>query len=424
MDNDNQQQEEKSLLKEMAKKGISKKIKTIPLKTKLIIAGIIAGIVFFLLIFIVLVSTLSMLFFFNDDTESNDESSNLGYVDSNSEDNYWWPIGGSVIEKKNGIEYATGEPSTTNITSYYGYRVMDGATVFHGGIDVSFSGTQYVISVANGTVVSSYNGCDNNGYYGNRCGGGYGNYILIEHTSGIKTRYAHLKPNTIRVSVGDSVEQGQIIAEMGNSGSSTGQHLHFEVIDLTGSTVDPLTYVSVENPRPVTVDSGYTGSSNLLSMIQKFEGTGPTAGDNYLVYADTGGVLTVGYGVTLIYNKEKFTKRGIDINTLSVGSAVKKSIVDDIKLEIVQSRIDYVKNTISNAGITLKDYQIDALASRAYNTGNINGFVTAYNTYGDTQALYNNYMSGPITDIKGNVLSALKMRREVEWNLFHNGIYY
>jgi murein DD-endopeptidase MepM/ murein hydrolase activator NlpD len=62
---------------------------------------------------------------------------------------------------------------------------------------------------------------------GNSWNGGYGNYVVIKHSNGIQTLYAHL--SSINVSKGQSVEKGQFIANSGNSGQSTGPHLHFEV---------------------------------------------------------------------------------------------------------------------------------------------------------------------------------------------------
>lgn len=69
---------------------------------------------------------------------------------------------------------------------------------------------------------------------------GYGRLIKIQHEFGIETRYAHL--NAIRVSVGDRVSRGQRIGDMGNSGRSTGPHLHYEV-HVGGRPVNPMTYI-------------------------------------------------------------------------------------------------------------------------------------------------------------------------------------
>ena len=69
---------------------------------------------------------------------------------------------------------------------------------------------------------------------------GYGRLIKIQHAFGIETRYAHL--NAIRVQVGEKVSQGDRIGDMGNSGRSTGPHLHYE-IRIGGSPLNPMTYI-------------------------------------------------------------------------------------------------------------------------------------------------------------------------------------
>lgn len=68
--------------------------------------------------------------------------------------------------------------------------------------------------------------------------GGYGNRIIIKHSDGSKTLYAHLKAKGILVSTGESVKKGQVIGLMGSTGRSTGNHLHFEVIE-RGSRINP-----------------------------------------------------------------------------------------------------------------------------------------------------------------------------------------
>ena len=74
-------------------------------------------------------------------------------------------------------------------------------------------------------------------------GNSYGQYVLIDHGNGIKTRYAHCVTGSIRVYPGKYVTAGQQIAAIGSTGNSTGPHLHFEVI-VNGYVTNPLNYVS------------------------------------------------------------------------------------------------------------------------------------------------------------------------------------
>lgn len=259
MDNEDlrEQQEEESLIKQAAKKAISKKIKGIPLSTKIWIIGIILGIVFFLVVFITLIASVIPFFYFVDDEESGSGSGFI-YIGVNSSENYWWPIGGSEVENYNGVDFAPGAPTSTAITSYFGWRNISGKRDYHEGMDIGSlqGGKDYIISVAKGTIYATNETCDNNGGYGNSCGGGYGNYVMISHPNGVYTIYAHLYPGSITVSPGDSVEQGQIIGKMGNSGSSTGYHLHFQIEEgarIKENAVDPLLYISPNTARPVTV---------------------------------------------------------------------------------------------------------------------------------------------------------------------------
>lgn len=426
MDDDIREQEEKSLLKDIAKDGISKVIAILPLKYKLIIFGVILGVVLFLLMFIIIITPTFLIL--GEDKEN--ASSNLAYIELNAEDNYWWPVGGDTAEEYDNKLFATGMPTSTTITSNFSTaRTLNGKTEAHYGMDIGSSGgTDYVISVSNGVVYSVSNTCANDGNLDNYCGGGgYGNYVIIEHPGSVYTVYAHLYPDSITVSVGESVKQGQIIGTMGNSGRSTGTHLHFQIeVGGRGAAYaeDPLGYISVNNPRPVTVISGSTSSEDgqLLKMLQSWEGTGPTDGDYYVVYDDGTGVLTVGHGVTLKYNIQRFANRNIDTSILSEGSKLEKNIVDDIELEIVNEKRNDVIGLLESNNIALENYQIDALVIRIYNVGNIGAFPENYKKYGNTTDLYHNYMNKPVTG-GGTYMTGLARRRQAEWNLFHNGIY-
>jgi murein DD-endopeptidase MepM/ murein hydrolase activator NlpD len=99
--------------------------------------------------------------------------------------------------------------------------------IFHSGIDFATSIGTPVPAAADGKIV----------YIGTK--GGYGKYVQIKHGSGYSTAYAHLNGYNKNLKVGSLVKQGDIIAYSGNTGRSTGPHLHFEIIK-NGKKVDPL----------------------------------------------------------------------------------------------------------------------------------------------------------------------------------------
>ncbi|MCX6735699.1 MAG: peptidoglycan DD-metalloendopeptidase family protein [Candidatus Parcubacteria bacterium] len=88
----------------------------------------------------------------------------------------------------------------------------------HNGVDFSARSGVSVVAAAEGKVLISLS----SGY-----NGGYGSYIVINHPNGTQTLYGHLSANF--VSAGDYVSQGQLIGNIGNTGKSTGPHLHFEI---------------------------------------------------------------------------------------------------------------------------------------------------------------------------------------------------
>ncbi len=104
--------------------------------------------------------------------------------------------------------------------------ISRGLLRYHFGIDYMASPNTPVVASGNGRVVQIHTGCSKNGYIGNGCGGGFGNYVLIDHGGGLTTRYAHL--SRVSIGIGQVVSQRQIIGYSGNSGNSSGPHLHFE----------------------------------------------------------------------------------------------------------------------------------------------------------------------------------------------------
>lgn len=146
-----------------------------------------------------------------------------------------------------GDDYRTGTgifawpvPGYYNITSGVGWRW--GA--YHQGIDISSYGIRgaNICASDSGTVVKVNNSCTHDyGKYGScGCGGGYGNYCIINHGNGYMTLYGHAQ--YISVSVGQEVSQGDVLGVVGSTGFSTGDHLHFEV-RLNGVAQNPLNYL-------------------------------------------------------------------------------------------------------------------------------------------------------------------------------------
>lgn len=110
------------------------------------------------------------------------------------------------------------------ISSYFG----DGRN--HKGVDLCAKSGAPIYAVAGGTVV--YSGYDSD----------YGYNVIIDHGTGIKTRYAHA--SALYVRAGQVVSQGEHIAAVGSTGYSTGNHLHFEVI-VNGARVNPAPYINL-----------------------------------------------------------------------------------------------------------------------------------------------------------------------------------
>lgn len=340
---------------------------------------------------------------------------------------YWWPIGSETTVEYNGKIYAKDEPYPTRVTSNFGYREdpLGRGRQFHSGVDIAGgagNGIVNIIAAKDGVVVyptsKSPTNCPSSTSLSS-CGGGYGNYVILQHSDGNYTLYAHLDAGSIKVTAGDSVEQGQVIAKMGSSGNSTGTHLHFEVREgqnSSGATVDGLTYVSLEHPR--VVKSG----GEFLNWLNSWEGHSPINGNNYVVENIGDGVRTVGGGVTLEHNADRFAQYGIDIKDYPVGSEISMEIVDSIQLEEVAEKRSSIESVLANNSIVLEETEIQALVSQKYNTGNIVGFVDNYKKYGNTQELYDNWFFRAI--MRGTKFEkGLTRRRNAEWSLFHLGEY-
>ena len=116
------------------------------------------------------------------------------------------------------------------LSSRYGTRIdpFSGKKAWHEGVDFAGKAGSNIVAVASGVVSWS----------GERYG--YGKMVEVAHGDGVITRYAHNQENLVKV--GDMVRRGDVVALMGNSGRSTGPHVHFEV-HKNGRPVDPASYL-------------------------------------------------------------------------------------------------------------------------------------------------------------------------------------
>jgi len=122
-----------------------------------------------------------------------------------------------------------------NITMFFGQNInpISGQYYIHKGIDIAThrSGDP-VVATADGQVVTAEYAYD------------FGNYIIIRHKHGYYTRYAHLQ--SFRVKVGQRIQQNEVVGYIGNTGISTGPHLHYEV-HIGSDVVDPYRYITIRS---------------------------------------------------------------------------------------------------------------------------------------------------------------------------------
>lgn len=127
-------------------------------------------------------------------------------------------------------------------SSGYGCRLLNGKYNLHKGIDLPSAEGTPIYATKDGTVKSVVNYVSGFEY------NSYGNYVLIEHNDGSQTRYAHMQLGSIpdSITVGATVNQGEFIGNIGNTGESYGAHLHYEVI-INGNIVNPIDYLDLTN---------------------------------------------------------------------------------------------------------------------------------------------------------------------------------
>jgi murein DD-endopeptidase MepM/ murein hydrolase activator NlpD len=125
-----------------------------------------------------------------------------------------------------------GRPVDGPITSSFGKRIdpVNGKSAFHTGIDFRSKPGDNIYATADGVVSKAF------------YNGGYGNFVQIDHENGYSSAFSHMKKYVVRP--GQKVHRGQLIGYVGNSGRSTGPHLHYEVT-LDGEPINPSMFMKV-----------------------------------------------------------------------------------------------------------------------------------------------------------------------------------
>jgi murein DD-endopeptidase MepM/ murein hydrolase activator NlpD len=118
---------------------------------------------------------------------------------------------------------------------------INGKKEFHDGLDLAAAHGTPVLATADGYVVHAGRS------------GGFGNLVRLDHGDGIETIYGHLR--RVKVKVGDHVTKGQVVGEVGNTGRSTGPHLHYGIFE-GGVAVNPLKDYLEHDPRRTASVSG------------------------------------------------------------------------------------------------------------------------------------------------------------------------
>lgn len=137
-----------------------------------------------------------------------------------------------------------GRPLDGFITSAFGKRIdpINKRNAFHEGVDIRGNNGEKVRATAAGVVVRAF------------INAGYGKYVEIDHGNGYRTIFAHLEHYIVKK--GDSVERGQIIGQLGNTGRSTGPHLHYE-IRLNKKPINPQKFMKVADLTHAIADSAH-----------------------------------------------------------------------------------------------------------------------------------------------------------------------
>lgn len=192
-----------------------------------------------------------------------------------------------------------------SVTSYYGYRInpITKNKDFHKGVDIALPIGTDIHAGHDGIVTSAFYDTS------------YGYYVVINGEKGIQSKYAHC--NTLAVKVGEVVKAGDVIAKSGNTGNSTGPHLHLEILK-NGQYLNPLYFVITNDtsnelvfgkPSVVIGDESYKA---LIREAEKYLGYPYVfGGSNPNTSFDCSGFICFVYTKSGVYNLPRTTAQGI-----------------------------------------------------------------------------------------------------------------
>ncbi len=340
------------------------------------------------------------------------------------------------------------------VSSTSGWRIhpIYGGNKFHYGTDVCAVGDLTIYAVQSGTVKES-------GF-----NGGWGNTVLIDHDGAFTTRYAHLASIDSAMKVGATVTQGQKVGVEGTTGSSTGNHLHFELRDgkgnylsanpffgysdqgyescvnpngkpsancllqtnparrigqegfaqICGKSVGSFVSTTAKNNSCCGTLTAETTGGDIFDFISTFEGgtgdkyacTTSAGSKGYKAYQNAGDKVTVGPGITTDY-----------IPGMSAGDCISQDKVKSAYTKAESSKRSFIQKTF--ADVSLSKHQEDAMVSMAYN--GCAGFFPDMAKAAEADNLAGLWKA--MKDCTNNGLLGLMRRRKAEFALYVTGDY-
>lgn len=348
---------------------------------------------------------------------------------------FWWPIGSEETTEKDGKTFASGEPELGKDkisragkagSKYNGY--LEDPTHEKGNngaaVDIAANGQigrYYVISIGNGTVTKADDGYADNGSEYNTDNDGMGNCVYVDYGNGFVVRYMHMAKGSIEVSIGEEVSYGQVIGKIGHSGNSSAAHLHIDGT-LNGEFIDMTEYIDPDNPRPQGGGNGV--DSNFYKFLLLSEGGTQYIRDNgYEVFnngVDSNLELTCGCAIGTL-NGDKYCSGILEDNQYKIGAIVTREQYSRIFEGKVQMRAEQLDAAMAAQGVTLEQYQYDAIMSFLWQFGH-----TEEKAYSYAIDILDAYKSNGDNGFKNYIYSVggeYSSRREREYKLFSTGDY-